>query len=60
MSVSYVYKQLRNNESVTFDSTNEGNEVVCKNNRDHTVSNVSYLTRACKYIRSPEDEICIN
>ena len=56
MSVLDVYKQLYNNESVIVDLTNERNKSVCRNNKDHTVSNVSHFTRTCKYIRNENDK----
>ena len=59
MSVLYVCK-LYNNEPIIFDLTNEANQVVCKTNRDHTVSNVSHFTRTCKCIRQPEYKLFID
>ena len=54
-----MYKQLYNNEPVIFDFTNKGNNFVCKNNKDHTVSNISHCTITCKYIRNENDKTFI-
>ena len=40
--------------------TNDLNKFVCKDNKDHTVSNVTKLTRNTKYIRNENDKIFIN
>ena len=55
-----VYKKLYNNETIKFDLTNDGNKFVCRNNKDHTISNVSDFTRRCKYIRDESDKVFIN
>ena len=56
ISVLDVYKQLYNNEVIKFDLTNDGNKLVCKNNKDYTVSNVTDFTRKCQYIRDENDK----
>ena len=60
MCVLDVDKQLYNNKYIKFDFTNDGNKFVCKNNKDYTVSNVSYFTRTCQYIRDENDKVFIN
>ena len=40
---------------IKFDLTNDGNKFVCRNNKDHTVSNVSEFTRTSKLIRNNKD-----
>ena len=60
ISVLCVYKQLYDNKTIKFDLTNDGNTFVCRNNKDYTVSNVSYFTRTCQYIRDEHDTIFIN
>ena len=56
----YIYKKLCEGEAIEFDLTNEGNKIVCKNNKDHTVSNVTTFTRTAKYIRYENDKVFIN
>ena len=57
---------LYNNEEIKFDVTTGGNKFVCRNNKDHTVSNVSEFTRTAKFIRIMKinftfiDIYCIN
>ena len=60
MSVLYMYTKLSNNKTIKFDSTNDGNKFVCRNTKDHTISNVSYFTRTCQYIRDETDKLFIN
>ena len=55
-----VYKQLYNNRTIKFDLTNDGNKFVCRNNKDHTISNVTDFTRRCQYIRDESDKFFIN
>ena len=43
-----------------FDLTNDGKKFVCRNNKDHTISNVTYFTRRCQYIRNGRDKFFIN
>ena len=45
MSVLDSFKQLYDNKTIKFDVTNDGNKFVCRNNKDHTISNVSGFTR---------------
>ena len=44
MSVLDSFKQLYDNKTIKFDVTNDGNKFVCRNNKDHTISN--YTPRA--------------
>jgi hypothetical protein len=60
MSVLDVFKQLYDNKTIKFDLTNDGNKFVCRNNKDHTISNVSDFTRRCQYIRDESDKFFIN
>ena len=60
ISVLDVYKQLYNNKSIKFALTNDGNQFICRDNKDYTVSNVSDFTRKCQYIRDERDKIFIN
>ena len=60
LTVSDVYTKLFNNKTIKFDLTNDGNKLVCKNNKDHTIPNVSDFTRKCKYIRDESDKFFIN
>ena len=60
ISVLDIYKKLYNNEVIKFDLTNDGNKFVCRNNKDHTISNVSDFTRRCQYIRDDINKIFIN
>ena len=55
-----VYKRLYNNKEIKFDLTNNGNKFVCRNDKDHTVSNVSEFTRTAKFIRNNKDKIYIH
>ena len=60
ISVLDMYKKLYNNEVIKFDLTNDGNKFVCRNNKDHTISNVTDFTRKCQYIRNESDKFFIN
>ena len=60
ISVLDVFKQLYGNKAIKFDLTNDGNKFVCKNNKGHTISNVSGFTRRCQYIRGESDKSFIN
>ena len=55
-----IYKKLYKGETIKFDLTNDLTKCVCKDNKDHTVSNVTKSKRTTKYIRNPEDTIFIN
>ena len=55
-----LFKQLYDNKTIKFDLTSDGNEFVCRNNKDHTISNVSDFTRKCKCIRDERDKFYIN
>ena len=60
ISVFDVYKQVYNNKSIKLDVTNDGNKFVRRNNKDYTVSNVSYFNRTCQYIRDERHKVFIN
>ena len=60
ITVLYIYKKLYNIEVIKFDLTSDGNEFVCRNNKDRTISNVSDFTRRCQYIRDESDKFFIN
>ena len=60
ISVLYMYSRLYDNEVIKFDLTNDGNKFACRNNKDHTISNVSNFTRKCQYIRDDNDNFVIN
>ena len=59
ITVSDIYKKLYNNEVIKFDLIDAGNEIVCRNNKDHTISNVSDFPRKCQYIRDESDKFFI-
>ena len=59
-SVLDLFKQLYDNKPIQFDLTNEGNQLVCKSNKDHTISNVTFFTRRCQYIRNESDKLYTN
>ena len=40
-----MYKKLHEGEAIEIHLLNEGSKIVCKSNKDHTVSNVIKLTR---------------
>ena len=60
ITVLDLFKQLYDNKTIKFDLTNDGNKFVRKNNKDHTISNVSDFTRRCQYIRYESDKFVIN
>ena len=60
MSALDLFKQLYDNKTIKFDLTNDGNKFVCRNNKDHTISNVSDFIRKCQYIRDESDKFFIN
>ena len=60
ISVLDLFKQLYDNKTIKLDLTNDGNKFVCRNNKDHTVSNVSGFTRRCQYIRDESDKFLID
>ena len=43
-----IYKKLYEGEAIAFDLTNDLTKFVCKNNKGHTVSNVTRFTRTTK------------
>ena len=43
-----------------LDLTNDNSKFVCKNNKDHTISNVTDFTRTTKIIRNDDDNILTN
>ena len=55
-----MYKKSYQGEAIEFDLTNGLTKLFCTNNQDHTVSNVTKITRTTEYIRSHEDNIFIN
>ena len=59
ITVLDMYTQFVNNETIKFDLTNDGNKIVCRNNKDRTMSNVSDFTRKCQYIRDESDKFFI-
>ena len=60
ITVLDMYTKLFDNKTIKFDLTNDGNKFVCRNNRYHTISNVSDFTRKCKYIRDGSDKFFIH
>ena len=60
MAVFDVYNKLFDNKTIRFDLTNDGNKFVRRNNKDHTIPNVSDFTRKCQYIRNESDKFFIN
>ena len=60
ITVLDIYKKLYNNEVIKFDLTNDGNKFVCRNNKDHTISNVTDFARRCQYIGDESDKFFIN
>ena len=60
LTVLDVYTKLFHNQTIKFDLTNDGNRFVCRNNKDHTISNVSDFPRKCQYIRDESDKFFIN
>ena len=59
ISVLDMYTKLFNNIIIKFDLINGGTKFVCRNNKDHTISNVSDFTRKCQYIRDESDKFFI-
>ena len=60
MTVVDLAKRLYEGEEIEFDLTSKGTQFVCKNNKDHSVSNVGKLTRTTKFYRGSEDKLLIN
>ena len=60
ISVLDLFKQLYDNKTIKFELTNDGDKFVCRNNKDHIVSNVSDFTWKCQYIRDDSDKFFIN
>ena len=60
LTVLDVYTKLFNNKTIKFDLTNGGNKFVCRNNKDHTISNVSDFARKRQYTRDESDKFFIN
>ena len=60
ITVLDVYTKLFNNKTIKFDLTNDGTKFVCRNNKDHTISNVSGFTRKCQCIRDGSYKFFIN
>ena len=63
-TVVELYEKLYNNEMIEFDLTNDGDKFVCRNNKDHTVSNLrkgaSGSTRKAKFIRNGNHKSYMN
>ena len=51
ITVLDIYKSPYKGDVIEFDLTNESTILFCKNNKDHTVSNVTILITTTKYIR---------
>ena len=60
LTVLDIYKKSCNNEVIKFELTNGGKEFVCRNNKDHTIPNVTDFTRRCQYTRDGSDKFFIN
>ena len=60
ISVLELLIQLYDNKTIKLDLTNDGNKCVCRNNKDHTISNVTDFTRKCQYIRNESDKVFID
>ena len=60
LTVLDVYTKLFNNKAIGFDLTNGGNKFVCRNNKDHTISNVLDFIRECQYIRDGSGKFFID
>ena len=60
ITVLDIYKKVYSNEVIKFDLANDGNKFVRRNNKDHTISNVTGFTRRCQYIRDESDKFFIN
>ena len=60
ITVLDMYTKLFNNKTIKFDIIHDGNKFVCRNNKDHTISNVSDSTRKCQYIRDGSDKFFVN
>ena len=56
ITVLDIYKRLLKGEPFKFDLTNQGTKIVCKTNKDHTISKVTEFPRTTKFIRDPEDK----
>ena len=50
-----MFKHLYTGEIIDFDLTNNLTKIVRKNNRGHTVSNVTTFTREAKFVRDEDD-----
>ena len=60
LTVLDLCKKLYDNKTIRFDLTNDGNKFVCRNNKDHTIPNVSDFTRKCQSIRDGSDKFFIS
>ena len=60
ITVLDMYNKLYEGEAITFDLANDLTKFVCRNNKDHTVSNVTKLSTTAKHIRDENDKIVIN
>ena len=59
ITVLDMYTKLLNNKTIKFDLANDGDKPVCRNNKDHTLPNVSDFTRKCQYIRNESGKFFI-
>ena len=56
----YIYKSLYIGKVVEFDLAYNLTTFVCKDHKDHTVSNVTILIRKAKFVRDESDKIFIH
>ena len=56
ITVLGVYTKLFNNKIINL-ITNDGNEFVCRNNKNYTIPNVSDFPRKCQYTRDGSDKL---
>ena len=54
-----IHKIIFKGEVIVFDLINDLTTLVCNRNRDHTVSNVTKLTRTTGFVRDGNDKIFI-
>ena len=52
-----IYKSLYKGEVIEFGSTNDLTTFVCRNNKDHAVSNVTKYTRTAGFFRDGNDKL---
>ena len=54
------YKSLYKGNVTEFDLANNLIKLVCKHNKDHTVSNVTKFIRKTQFVRDETDKVFIN